>query len=167
MDRTLASRKNAIAPEARLGGDRVLSGGECPVHLPVPVLVMAIVVERPRQAVREGGAGAPAEEAPDFRDVRDEVSGLLCLPFRRERGEGPRRALEPRELLGELPEGRGSVVAHVQNLPPRALGGRGKKDRLDAVVDVEEVALNRPVAEDLERLSVEGARREILNVGDD
>src|SRR5262245_52702124 len=117
---------------------------------------LAVEVDCACQAFAKAHARLPADEPPDLRNVGDEVAGLLGLAFRRELGE-----LEPRvrndlaQKLGNLEEGRGAVVADVEDLADGGGGGGRRDEGLDAVVDVEEVAEDLPGPEDGDRAAFE------------
>src|SRR5664280_2532440 len=123
--------------------------------LPVVRARLTVVRERPLEPFLERRSRPPAEGPRDLADVRVEVARLLRLSLGGEGRELPARAREGRERLGDLAERRRLATAHVQDLAEYRVRVRREEDGLDAVVDVEEIAQDRPVAEDGDRGPVE------------
>src|SRR5664280_3342853 len=123
--------------------------------LPVVRARLTVVRERPLEPFLERRSRPPAEGPRDLADVRVEVARLLRLSLGGEGRELPARAREGRERLGDLAKRRRLAAAHIQDLAERRVLSRREEDRLHAVVDVEEIAQDRPVAEDGDRRAVE------------
>src|SRR5581483_5964095 len=102
----------------------------------------------------ERGPRLPAREARDLPVIGVVVADVDRLSLAREgdEAEGPAAVDLHQELRQVLQADRRSG-AQIQHLPERAVVRRRQQERVDAVLDVVEVAQLRAVAEDLDLVS--------------
>src|SRR5262249_28273612 len=105
------------------------------VPLPLPV-----ELDGSGQPVSESHLRLPTQKTSYLRDIRHEISALLCAASGREVGELHRAAgHELPEQLGDFQKSRGLIVPDVENLANRSRFFGGAQERFDTVVDVEKI----------------------------
>ena len=122
---------------------------------PVARFMLPVEVHSCAQSVRQTGTRLPAYQSPNLADIRVEIAGFLRLALAREGRVLPAAAAgDINHRIRKLDEIGRLINADVQHLADGFGFQRAHHDRFNCVVDIQEVAQDSAIAENLDRLVI-------------